>query len=43
MAKLQFCNFVQIFVTAREIHSYVGALVMYYTKNYTQVKILKIP
>ena len=23
MAKLQFCNFVQIFVAAREIHSYV--------------------
>ena len=22
MAKLQFCNFVQIFVAAREIHSY---------------------
>ena len=33
MAKFQFCNFVQIFVAAREIHSYACAQSKIVRKN----------
>ena len=37
IAKLQFCNFVQIFVAAREIHSYEGKNSLTVYKNWDQV------
>ena len=36
MAKLQFCNFVQIFVAAREIHSYMDDPTQFYSMHKLQ-------